>query len=152
MTAVAEASTPLQSIRSELLGSIDVPETQIFATPSGIYGFPDSRQFALIPANREGMYWLQSVEYSALAFLLADPFSHFPTYHLDLDDSDSARLGTHDPQDVLALAIVTLPAGRDVPWTANLHAPILFNVRARQAFQAIRSDGSFGICEEFQPA
>jgi flagellar assembly factor FliW len=151
MTAAVVAGGPSLAIRSELLGTLEIPDSQIFEAPAGLYGFPDSRRFALVPASRDGMFWLQSVEFSALAFLLADPFSYFPSYHLDLDDADTARLGTRDPQDILTLAIVTLPAGREVPWTANLHAPVLFNIRQRRAFQSIRGDDSYSICETFDP-
>ncbi|MGQ0766226.1 MAG: flagellar assembly protein FliW [Gemmatimonadota bacterium] len=150
--ALASPSSPVTiNVRSELLGEMIVSETEVFNAPSGIYGFPESRRFALVRAARSGMYWLQSIDHSALAFLLVDPFSRFPGYHLDLDDSETARLGTADPQNVLALAIVTLPGGHEAPWTANLHAPILFNVESRSAFQSIRADDSFGIREEFRP-
>ena len=138
------------TLASDLLGSITIPAHEILRFPTGLYGFPECRSFAFLPTPREGMYWLQSADFSALSFLLVDPFQHFPQYHIDLDDSDIARLGTSDSQHILVLAIVTMPTSQGAPCTANLNAPVLFNLRDRHAHQSIRPTGGYDIRAPFQ--
>ena len=142
IASVAVAQHDTLSVASDLLGSITVPASAIVRFPSGLYGFPECRSFAFLPTPREGLFWLQSADFSALSFLLVDPFLHFPAYHIDLDDSDIARLGTSDSQHILVLAIVTMPARAGEPCTANLNAPLLFNLRDRHAHQSIRPEGN----------
>lgn len=148
--SVAVAPEDTLTIASDLLGSITLPASEIVRFPAGLYGFPDCRGFALLPTHREGLYWLQSADFSALSFLLVDPFLHFAEYHIDLDDSDIARLGTTDSQHILVLAIVTMPAASGDPSTANLHAPLLFNLRDRRAYQSIRANGDADIRAPFR--
>lgn len=138
------------TLASDLLGSISIPAHEILRFPSGLYGFPECRSFAFLPTPREGLYWLQSADFSALSFLLVDPFQHFRDYHIDLDDSDIARLGTTDSQHILVLAIVTMPTTAGAPCTANLNAPVLFNLRDRHAHQSIRPNGGYDMRAPFQ--
>lgn len=137
------------TIQSDLLGNIVVSTVDLLEFPQGLYGFPDCHAFALLPAPREGLYWLQSCEFKALAFVMVDPFVHFTGFNIDLSNAELSRLGTTEPTDILVLAIVTMPSERGLPLTANLQAPVLFNVRDRRAFQAIRSEDGNGIREPF---
>lgn len=147
--SVAAVTDDVLTVSSDLLGPLQIPANEIVRFPAGLYGFPECRTFVLLPATREGFFWLQSADYSALSFLLVDPFAWFPDYHIDLDDVDLPRLGTNDPTHILVLAIVTMPVSHGEPCTANLHAPILFNMRDRHAHQSIRPDDGYGIREPF---
>ena len=149
MTISALQATDPLTVQSELLGTLPVAQDQVVEFPEGIYGFPGARRFALLPAPRDGLFWLQSVEFSALSFLLVDPFSLFAHFHIELTEVDKARLATVDAADFLVLAIVTMPTVPGGPCTANLHAPLLFNVRRGHGYQSIRTDDGFGIREAF---
>ena len=143
-----EASGPM-AVHSELLGTLPVEADQVVEFADGIYGFPEARRFALLPAPRDGLFWLQSVEFSALVFLLVDPFPHFPEFKIELTEVDKARLDTSTGEDILVLSIVTMPVNAGETCTANLHAPLMFSVRRGQGHQSIRSDDGFGIREPF---
>ena len=93
------------------------------------------------------MYWLQSTDVPALAFFLVDPFQYFPGFHIDLTPDDLSRIGTSDPNELLVLSIVTLAGREGGTATANLRAPLLVNLEARQALQSIRPDEGFGVQE-----
>ena len=54
-------------LRSELLGELVVPRSELISFPAGLYGFSECRTFALVPTAREGLFWLQSADHSALA-------------------------------------------------------------------------------------
>ena len=81
-------------LASDLLGTLTVKTQDLVRFPDGLYGFPQCRDFALLPAPRAGLYWLQSAEYSALAFVLVDPFEFFPGFRIELSSADLSRLGT----------------------------------------------------------
>lgn len=132
-------------LQSELLGPLSVPEDAVIAFPAGLFGFPDCRGFALLPANREGMFWLQSVEHPALAFVLIDPFPLFPDYAAEVGPSDMAELGAGDGSEVAVLAIVTLPASRSEQPTANLQGPIALSLKSRLGKQLALQDPDWGV-------
>lgn len=149
MTALAAVkSEPDRTVRSELLGTLQIAGEQLFSFPGGLPGFPECRSFALLPTAREGVFWLQSADFPALSFMLVDPFAHFPGYyHVDLISEDFSRLETERAGDILVMAIVTLPEVPHASATVNLRAPVLLNVSSRTAFQSIRPESSFGVRE-----
>lgn len=149
MSAGATLTPPLISVNSEVLGAMSVAADQVVELTEGLYGFPTATRFALLPTPREGLYWLQSLDHTALVFLLVDPFPFFANYHVELGEADKARLATTTAEDILVLAIVTMPTAPGGRPSANLHAPLMFNVRAGQGHQSIRPDNAFGIREEF---
>lgn len=136
---------PGMRVHSELLGSFEVTPEELIEFPQGLFGFPECRAFVLIPTEREGVYWLQSTEHSALAFLLVDPFLHFDGYAAEVTPADLQELRSGEGVDVAILAIVTLPQSRDERPTANLQGPIAFNLRERVGKQLALSDSEHGI-------
>jgi flagellar assembly factor FliW len=114
-----------------------------------LFGCPECRGFALLPAEREGFFWLQSTEHSSLAFLLVDPFIYFEGYTVDLTGQVLQRLDTNDPASVNVFAIVTLP-GATGDATANLQGPVVLNVAKRQGFQAVLQDSEYGTRERIR--
>lgn len=66
-------TTPMLSIQSELLGVIEIAEESVIDFPQGLFGFPEAHGFVVLPAERDGFYWLQSLEFSALTFMALDP-------------------------------------------------------------------------------
>ena len=133
------------AVRSELLGHLAVAEESIFTFPEGMFGFPECRHFVLVPAGREGLYWLQSSEHATLVFLLADPFLFFRGYAVELGAGDRADLGVADAAEVAVLAIVTLPQRRTEMPTANLQGPVALNFRARLGRQLALGESEWGV-------
>lgn len=138
-------------VASEVLGPLSVPADSVLTFPTGLFGFPECRRFALVPAGREGLFWLQSLEHSTLAFLLADPFQFFAGYAVELSASDHAELCTDGTDDVAVLAIVTLPQSRGAQPTANLQGPVALNLRAGVGRQLAIADGEWGVRCAFEP-
>ncbi|MFQ5537922.1 MAG: flagellar assembly protein FliW [Gemmatimonadota bacterium] len=132
-------------IDSKLLGSLVVPREQIFGFSEGILGFPDARTFALIPAEREGFFWLQSLEWAALTFLLVDPFRFVENYSVDMGRYELGDLYPDDEGHLLVLSILTLPRRPDGVPTANLQGPLAFNLVQKKARQVVLEKSSFGL-------
>jgi len=143
--ALALATDSRMIVSSDLLGPLDVGLDEIIRFDAGIFGFPECRDFVLVPAEQDGLYWLQSSEHSTLAFLLVDPFAYFDGYAVDLTLPDRADLGARDAAEVAILAIVTLPRTRSGTPTANLQGPIALNLSARRGKQIALSDSDFGV-------
>ncbi len=151
--AVAFDSRPaLQiSVCSDPLGTFAIAAEDAIEFTHGILGFPGCQRFALVRAGTDSLYWLQSLDYGALLFLLTDPFVHFPGYAVDITPIDHASLGIVDPADLAVLAIVTLPApGSGAFLTANLQGPIAINLRARTGKQLVCANAEHGVRRELR--
>jgi flagellar assembly factor FliW len=132
-------------IHSDLLGPLEVAPVEMIFFPGGIFGFPEARMFVLLPADREGVFWLQSTDHGTLAFLLVDPFLFADEYVVDLSAADRAELQITNPADVAILTIVTLPRDRQELPTANLQGPLAVNLSTRRAKQLVVADTRFDI-------
>lgn len=133
------------AVASDLFGPLEVPARRVFTFREGVYGFPECRRFALVSAGREGYFWLQSLEHGTLAFLLADPFPHFPDYTVELGATDRGELHVASAADIVVLCIVTLPHTRGEAPTANLQGPLAFNLAAGLGRQLAVGDTSWGV-------
>ena len=109
------------------------------------WDFPSAGGSRSCAAERDGLFWLQSMEYSTLAFLLVDPFTVDSDYSFDVQPSQIADLGPADPADVGLLSVVTLPANRDEQPTVNLQGPLIINFKTRQAKQVVSGDDQYGV-------
>ena len=149
-TALVTPDTSERTIESALLGLLAVPETQVFAFERGLLGFPEAREFALVPARREGMFWLQSADFEALTFLLVDPFQFVPDYSVELGESELGSTTPPAQEDLLLLVIITLPRTPEAPATANLQGPLALNLRDRLGRQVILADSPWGVRHPIQ--
>jgi flagellar assembly factor FliW len=138
-------AAPTVAVVSELLGPVAAPDDAIFTFATGLLGFPECRRFALLPTERAGLFWLQSIEHTALTFLLADPFLHVANYSVELGAGDRADLDVTDASDVAVLCVVTLPHARHDRATANLQGPIALNVRNHLGRQLALAESRWGV-------
>lgn len=144
--ALAIPMPSMTTIASDILGTLSVDSKSLLTFPAGLLGFPECRSFALLPSERAHVYWLQSVDYSSLAFLLVDPFIFFEGYTLDLAATD---LHLASPNEVSVLAIVTLPSEPDEHPTANLQGPVVIQTGLSEGTQVVLPESSYGIRESF---
>jgi flagellar assembly factor FliW len=136
-------------VASDVLGPLTVARNALLHFPHGLFGFPECRAWVLVPTMREGLFWLQSADHAPLAFILVDPFTHFPGYAVDLSPAELARVGTSEPSEIVVLAIVTLGSRDGAPPTANLQGPVVLNMRERNGFQLVLSVEGYGVREPF---
>ena len=127
------------TVDSRLFGTVHVAPAAIFHFPDGLPGLEQERRFALMRTARENLYLLQSMAVRELALFLIDPFAIHPAYELDLsvDEHETLKLDPAHPEQLLALCVVTLPAGEQLPATANLRAPLVFNLHEQSAMQVV---------------
>ena len=130
-------------ITTKYHGEMEFNEQDVWHFANGIPGFPDERQFVLYPlADNELFSILQSVTSQSVAFVVTSPFVFFPDYDFILDDSVVSSLRLENSSDVLPLVILTLGDSLRSS-TANLQAPLIFNIENKQAKQVILHDTPF---------
>lgn len=144
-TAMIDSEMTETVVESTLLGTITVHADQVFKFERGILGFPDTRTFALVRANGEGMFWLQSTEFEALTFLLVDPFRYVEEYSVDLGPQDLGELNPDDASEMLVLSIMTLPRKKGDTATVNLQGPIALNLAMMRGRQVVLQDSPYGV-------
>jgi flagellar assembly factor FliW len=136
-------------------GVIEVDERQRIEFPLGLFGFESYRDFALLDADRQPFYWLQSLEVQDLAFILVNPFLFRPDYELDIGDGELKEIGISSPDKALVFSIVTVPPDGG-PMTANLQGPLVINRELRIGKQAVLADARWktkhNIVEELAAA
>ena len=126
-------------VQTKTRGTVHVEDDHILTFPNGLFGFEEYHRYALIDAEYEPFFWLQSLDERELAFILVDPFLIAKDYELDVDDKTLAEIELDSPADVVVFAIVTVPASGG-PVTANLQGPLVINRKNRQALQVILAD------------
>ena len=127
-------------VKTKTMGTVEVAEERLINIPSGLFGFEEYTDFALVDSEYEPLIWFQSLQEPNLAFLLIDPFIIADDYEADIDDSELLRIGIKDPADVGVFTIVTVP-GDGGPVTANFQGPLIINKKNHLCMQAIL-DGS----------
>jgi flagellar assembly factor FliW len=121
--------------------------------PVGLPGFKDARRFRLEPLG-DGMSLnpfgrLVALDTVVLAdgslaegvrLIVAAPGLLWPDYTVEIDDATEALLQLEEASDAAALVVVTLGDSIENS-TANLFAPLVFNVRKRLARQIVPMRG-----------
>ncbi len=134
-----------RTVPTELFGPLEIAEEHIIDFSDGLLGFPACRAWALIDGAKPGTAWLQSVEYSALVFLLADPFVFFDGFTADLSAAEIRRLDARDASQLAVFAIVTLPEKRSGDATANLQGPVIINVHSHRGAQVVLGESAWSV-------
>ena len=135
------------TITSPSVGTIEVSGEFVMHFTEALWGFPDRTAYALLPAARQGLWWLLSVNEPQTTFVLADPFVSHAEYGIDLGESEREALQIVDPSDALALVVVALPMTPREPVTGNFRAPIVFNLAKGLAQQVVNRDERYALRE-----
>ncbi len=126
-------------VMTKAKGLVDVSQERLLTIPEGLFGFEDYKNFALIDSDYEPFIWLQSTDEPNLAFLIVDPFLICSSYETDIDDDSLAKIGIKNPEDIIIMTIVTVPADGSAI-TANFQGPLVINKNNRQCMQVILND------------
>ena len=72
-------------IHTSRFGEVEVDQDRIMKFPKGLVGFSDESQYVLLDAGQDSYFWwLQSIEFSELAFVVTDPSYFVPTYKVPI--------------------------------------------------------------------
>lgn len=126
-------------IDTKNFGEIEIDDDKLIKFPSGIIGFPELMDFALIHDEDKGLgsiHWLQSIEEPNFAMPVMDPLVVKPDYNPVVDDEILKPLGELNLEELLVLVTVTVP-GDLTKMSVNLCGPIVINAGTRLATQVI---------------
>ena len=126
-------------ITTKVFGEITIEDDRIIHFPSGIIGFPELTDFALIHDEEKGagsIHWLQSLQEPAFAMPVMDPLIVRPDYNPQVDDELLKPIGELMPDEILVMVTVTIPSDL-TRMSVNLRGPVIINTAERKACQVI---------------
>lgn len=112
-----------------------------FEFAHGLFGFPAAKRFVIteIPGGGDTFKQMVALDEEGLSFTLVYPYAFFPDYAPDIPDADLEELGVTEPEQAIVMAIANVPA-QFRESTANLRAPLVFNLASRKARQVILTE------------
>ncbi|MBD5394855.1 MAG: flagellar assembly protein FliW [Lachnospiraceae bacterium] len=135
------------TINTKVFGEVTIDDDRIIHFPSGIIGFPDLTDFALLHDEEKGaghIHWLQSVQEPAFAMPVMDPLIAMPDYNPEVDDELLKNIGELVEEELLVLVTVTVPSDL-TKMTVNLKGPIIINAIERKACQVIVEGDNYAV-------
>ena len=130
------AMTTMSKVSGTRFGEIEYDPSAVLHFPEGLIGFSNLQRFVVMPQSKPGpLFWIQSIDDPAIAFVLTDPGNFFLDYVVAPDTAERRKLGIGDEDECLVLAVVTVPPDRKI--TLNLAAPVLFAPKTHRALQVI---------------
>ncbi len=134
-------------INTTRFGQIQLKPEDIIQLPEGLLGFQDLRSFVLLDDPNDDIFaWLQSCELPSVAFPVLEPEIFGQYYNVQLTKNEMELLKLTPEQKPSFMNIITIP---DDPtqMTANVKAPIAFNMTTRRARQCVLQDNNLAIRE-----
>jgi flagellar assembly factor FliW len=99
--------------------------------------------------------WLQSLDDGAIAFVLINPLLFRPDYMVEVTEAEVSDLDLKSEEDAVISVIITMPSNPQ-NMTANLKAPLIFNLSNRRGKQLVLSNPDYAtrhnIMEEVRRA
>ena len=134
-------------ITTKVFGEITIEDDRIIHFPSGIIGFPELTDFALIHDEEKGagaIHWLQSIQEPAFAMPVMDPLIVCPDYNPEVDDELLRPIGELVPDEILVMVTVTIPSDL-TRMTVNLRGPVIINALETKACQVIVEGDAYPV-------
>ena len=123
-------------------GEVEYDPNSLLHFPAGLIGFPNLRQFIVMPNKKEGpLFWIQSIDDPAFALVLTDPTNFFLDYLIAPDGTERQLLQIDEDDPCFILTVVTVPPDQNI--TLNLAAPILFSPKSNRAMQVILENNGY---------
>ncbi len=138
-TVAARPHAPASAPVTGAVGA--VPAVLVVDLTEPLAGFPDHREFVLVPADASGLLsWLQALAPDGPRFLVAPAAAFFPEYAPVLPGTALAELGLSSIRAARVYTLLTVPDGDVSRTTANLRAPLVVSPLTRRARQVVLAD------------
>lgn len=131
------------TVKTTRFGEIEVNEKDVLELPSGLIGFPELKKYVLLDHDKDSPFkWLQSLDDGGIAFVLINPLLFKPDYAVEVTENEIQDLEIKNEDDAVISVIITMPSNPQ-NMTANLKAPLIFNLQNRKGKQIILSQGDY---------
>ncbi len=125
------------NIPSVIFGDIEIDEQTIYSFENGIPGLRGMKRYAIVESEEMAPFrWLQSCDPPYLSLMIIDPMTIDADYHVPVNREHMEQVGKGEAEDYFAMALVVVPEDPK-QMTANLLAPLLFNLKTRKAMQIV---------------
>jgi len=113
-------------------GTIEIEERELITFPWGIPGFEHLKSYVLLEYKNGPFQWLQSVEESAVAFVVCPP--DFLGLVYTAPDAKKRLIKLENEDELVVLNIVSFDREKGA-MRFHIKSPLLFNVSARIGYQ-----------------
>jgi flagellar assembly factor FliW len=132
-------------IKTTRFGDLDVRNESFFTFPMGLLGFSKLKRFFVLDHKDDSPFkWLQSAEDPDLAFIISDPQFFKRDYHISVRRQELATIEPDSEDDLVVSVIMTVPQDPQ-QMSANLLAPLVFNMANRKGMQYVLTDARFPV-------
>ena len=130
-------------VNTTRFSEIEVKEDDVITLPAGLIGFPELKKYVLLDHDKESPFkWLQSLDDPAIAFVLINPLLFRPDYVVEVNEAEITELELSSEEDAVISVIITMP-NNPQNMTANLKAPLVFNLKNRKGRQIILNNPEY---------
>lgn len=132
-------------IKTTRFGELDVRDEVPFTFPMGLLGFGKLKRFFVLDHKDDSPFkWLQSGEDPDLAFIISDPLFFKRDYHLSVRPQELSMIEPVVEEDLVLSVIMTVPQDPQ-QMSANLLAPLIFNMGNRKGMQYVLTDSRYPV-------
>lgn len=125
-------------------GEVEYDPSHVIHFPEGLIGLDQLKNFLVMPNQKQGpLFWIQSVDDPAFAFVVTDPTNFFLDYLVIPDENERQKLGIGENGTCFVLAIVSVSQEREI--SLNLSGPILYAPETKKGLQVILDDPRYDI-------
>lgn len=132
------------TIKTARFGEIEIDQSKVIHFISPILGFEGLLDFVLLDHSEDSPFkWLQSLNDSALAFVVTSPKLFGIDYKFPLSTELAGKLELKSSEEALVLTIVNIPQEDPGKMTTNLLGPLIVNQGKLKAVQIVLSDTEY---------
>jgi len=125
-------------------GEVEYDPSHVIHFPEGLIGLDQLRNFLVMPNTKQGpLFWIQSVDDPAFAFVVTDPTNFFLDYIVLPDENERKKLNIDESGSCFVLAIVSVSQNKEI--SLNLSGPILYAPETKKGLQVILEDPRYDI-------
>jgi flagellar assembly factor FliW len=125
-------------------GEVEYDPSHVIHFPEGLIGLDQLKDFLVMPNTKQGpLFWIQSVDDPAFAFVVTDPTNFFLDYVVLPDDQERQKLNIGEDGTYFVLTIVSVSQEKEI--SLNLSGPILYAPETKRGLQVILDDPRYDI-------
>ncbi len=130
-------------IQTSRFREIEIQDPDIITLPEGLVGFPELTRYVILDHDNDSPFkWLQSIDDGSMAFVIISPLTFRPDYTVEVSEDEISTLSLETADDAVISVIVTIPMDPK-KMSANLKAPLIFNLKNRRGKQVIVKDAQY---------
>lgn len=130
-------------VKTTRFGEVEVKDKDVITLPNGLIGFPELKRYVMLDHDKDSPFkWLQSLDDGAIAFVLINPLLFKPDYTVEVTEAEVSDLDLKAEEDAVISVIITMPSNPQ-NMTANLKAPLVFNLKNRRGKQVILNNSAY---------